>query len=237
MKNSESKELDLQTKCILANYLLKKYCEEIQKRDDFVFPVLKTVFDRDDKIYLGDGRHFYLRDLIYYINNEKWIVASAIRFHNKAYMSLPNFERSNNVISVVIELLREREDGGYERITRCIKDCSRSSDVKQVSSIYCYLDYLFYVNTDNVNYYVNTERLKRGRYVDKAEYDEVTKMMVDPKVIEEIYDLINSKIKLTLFDETNTKKADGYELGNWPQNEIKLDIDEMVNGQKNGNVR
>lgn len=232
-------EYDEQSKRQLANNILQRYSEDLSQREDIVFQIKKNIWD-ENEIWLGGGKHFCPQQLTYYCNNEKWIVALEIRFDDEAYMSLSDFGRSNDIISVVIDLYRESENGQIERVTRCKKSCS--SDEKDAISISCYFgECLYYHNSNNNEYSVKPEKpyYELIRKVDKDEFDEVTRMMIDPKVIEEIYDLINSKIKLTLFDETNpnTKKTEGYELGNWPQNEIELDFDEIVNGQKRGNVR
>ncbi len=232
-------EYDEQSKRELANNILQRYSEDLSQRGDIVFQIEKNSWDKN-KTWLGGGMNVYPQQLTYYGNNEKWIVALGIRFDDEAYMSLSDFGRSNDIISVVIDLYRESENGQIERVTRCIKSCS--SNERYAISISCYFgEYLYYDNSNNNEYSVQTEKPYYGsiRKVDKDEFDEVTRMMIDPKVIEEIYDLINSKIKLTLFDETNpnSKKTGGYELGNWPHNEIELNFDEIVNVQKKGNVR
>ena len=232
-------EYDEQSKRELASNILQKYSEDLSQRGDVVFQIKKDSQDKDKK-WLGGGMHVYPQQLTYYCNNEKWIVALDILFDDKAYMSLSDFGRSNDIISIFIDLYRESENGQIECVTRCIKSCS--SNEKNALIISCYFgEYLYYDNINNKEYFVRTEKPYSGsiRKVNKEEFDEVTRMMIDPRVIEKIYDLINSKIKLTLFDETNsdTKKAGEYELGSWPQNEIELDFDEMVNGQKKGDVR
>lgn len=232
----------------IVNYIVKKYTEDLQQREDIVFEqnsweaFLQGREPRiGDTMHMGGGKQYYPENLMYVVNEERYIVSTCIMASEEPAVA-PDY-RMTDKGAVFVDILRKSQDGKEENIARCKKEVSEEYG----TSVSCYMGDLYYNISDTKSslhhneYYVTDKSRKVDSYnsePSEKEFLEFSKNMVRPESIDALYDTLISKTRFQFPDNSiqPKKKPENWgvrEVGDWPQKRpTHLDFETIMSNKQ-----
>ena len=155
---------------------------------------------------------------MYSVNGENIIVSACIKGSDDPVVA-PDYRMTNDG-AMFVDIIRKGQDGQYEDFASCTKEV----DKRYEDYVSCSMGDLYYsvknkTETNHTRYYISTKR--ESKYSSEDGFKEFSKDMVEPAIINRLYDAYVRKIRFQFPDKTRTVQKPPMkwgirEVGDWP---------------------
>ena len=242
LKQLAPKQYSLEEISKIVKYVLRRYTQDLQGRDDIVFEheswegwLQKREPKIGDTIHIGGGTQYYPEDKVYSVNGENIIVSACIKGSDESAVA-PDYKMPNEGF-MCVDVLRKGQDGQYENFTRCIKDVSKTYG----SSASCYMGDLYYSTSDTKSgfhptpYTFRSSGNRESQSLDsEIEFRQCIGQMVQPEDITKLFEAFLGKIRFQFPDKSRQQQKPPMkwgmrEVGDWPETRpTNLDFEEIM---------